>query len=172
MSSQALSSLLAVLCSNCSPVTGCKLGSVPTLWQTPLIRLAVMLRTSLCRMEGNPPLEQLSACSMENCWPQTQWEGRCCGRQPYRRHKASLKAPLCKANPCSEIGKAESQLDAPFSEQMVRVFCSLMDRFSFTSFAVLTSYCLWNFRALFLSLVWVAFTSGVYSSNWSRIKRT
>ena len=75
-----------------------------------------------------------------------------CGCQPYRKHRASLKAPLCRANPCSEMGRAESQLEAPFSEQIVRAFCSLVDRSSFRSFAVLASYCLWNFRALFLIL--------------------
>ena len=129
MSRQALSSLFAVLCSNFSPVMGCKFGSIPMPWQIPLIRLAVMLRISLCRIEGNPPLEQLSAYSMEKCWPQTQWEGICGGRQPYRRHKASLNAPLCSANPCSEIGRAESQLEAPFSEQKIRALYRLIGRF-------------------------------------------
>ena len=112
MSSRAPSSRLAVLCSNCSLVTGCRLGSIPTPWHTSLSRFAVMLRISLCRIEGKPPLEQLSACSMVKCWPQTQWEGRYDGRHPYRKHRASLKAPLCRANPCSEMGKAESQLEA------------------------------------------------------------
>ena len=48
-------------------------------------------------------------------------------------------------------------------------FFSLMGRFSFRLFAVLASYCLWNFRALFLNL---AFTSGAYTSDWSRNRRT
>ena len=39
---------------------------------------------------------------------------------PYRKQRASLKAPLCRANPCSEMGKAESQLEAPFSEHIER----------------------------------------------------
>ena len=111
MSSRAPSSRLAVLCSNCSPVTGCRLGSVPTPWHTSLSRFAVMLRISLCRIEGKPPLEQLSACSMVKCWPQTQWEGRYDSCHLYRKHRASLKAPLCRANSCSEMGKAESQLE-------------------------------------------------------------
>ena len=153
MSSRAPSSRLAVLCSNCSPVTGCRLGSFPTPWHTSLSRLAVMLRISLCRIEGKPPLEQLSACSMVKCWPQTQWEGRCDGRHPYRKHRASLKAPLCRANPCSEMGKAESQLEAPFSEQIVRAFCSLVGMLFSRSFAALASHCLWNFCALCLILV-------------------
>ena len=63
------------------------------------------------------------------------------------------------------MGRAESQLEAPFSEQMISAFFSLMGRFSFRSFAVLA---LWNFRALFLNLVWAAFTSGAYISDWSR----
>ena len=79
MSGLALSSLLAVLCSNCSLVTGCKLGSIPTQWQTSLRRSAVMLQISLCQMVRNPPLGQLNACSMVKCWSQTQWDGRCTG---------------------------------------------------------------------------------------------
>ena len=51
------------------------------------------------------------------------------------------------------MGRAESQLEAPFSEQIVRAFCSLVDRSSLRSFAVLASYCLWNFRALFSFLL-------------------
>lgn len=82
-----------------------------------------MLRISLWWIEGDPPLKQLSACSMVKCWPQTQWEGRYDGVQPYRKHRASLKAPSWKRNPCSEIGKAESQLEAPFSEKKIRTFC-------------------------------------------------
>ena len=137
----------------CSPVTSCRLGSIPTLWQTSLIRLAVMLRISLWQTEGNPPLGQLRACSVVKCWPQTQWEGRCDGRHRYLKHRASLKAPLCRANPCSVMGNAESQLEAPLTEHIVRSFCSLVGRVSFRSFAVLTSSCLWNLRALFLLLV-------------------
>ena len=100
----------------------------------------------------NLTFEQLSACSIEKFWPQTQWEGRYEGRQPYRKQRASLKAPLCRANPCSEMGKAESQLEAPFSEHIERTLCNVVGRFYFKSSAVLASCCLWNFRALFLVL--------------------
>ena len=119
---------------------------------TQLIRSAVMLRISLWRIEGKPPLAQLSACSMEKRCPQTQLEGRL----PTILSQAQgipKRSFMYSANPCSEMGSTESQLEAPFSEQMVRAFCSLVGRSSFRSVAVLASYCLWNFQALFLILV-------------------
>ena len=51
-------------------------------------------------------------------------------------------------------------------------FCSLFGRFSFSSFAVLVSYCREIFRAFFLILAWSAITSGVSASAWSRIRPT
>ena len=74
-----------------------------------------MSPTSLWRMDGNPPLGQLRACSIVNLFPQTQWDGRCCGFHPYLKHNASLKAPLWRVNTCSSMGSVESQLDEPFS---------------------------------------------------------
>ena len=41
-----------------------------------------------------------------------QCDGRFDGCQPYLRQSASLNAPLWRANPCSAIGRAVSQLDA------------------------------------------------------------
>jgi len=38
------------------------------------------------------------------------------GSQPYRRHRASRKAPLCKQKPWSVKGRAVTQLQEPFSE--------------------------------------------------------
>ena len=47
-----------------------------------------MSRISLCLIDGNPPREQLIACSTVSCLPQTQWEGRrgtdTVGRQAWR----------------------------------------------------------------------------------------
>jgi len=44
------------------------------------------------------------------------------------KHKASLKAALCKANPCSSMDKAESQEDAPFSLDKERVRCKFANK--------------------------------------------
>ena len=52
---------------------------------------------------------------MVRCFPHTQFAGKSGGCHPYLRHRASLKAPLCRAKPCSAMGRADSQLDAPFS---------------------------------------------------------
>ena len=82
-----------------------------------------MSGSSLCLIEGRPPQAQLRACSMVYCLPRTQFDGRCGGHHPYLRQRASLKAPLCSAKPCSAIGRDESQLDAPFSLEASRICC-------------------------------------------------
>ena len=82
-----------------------------------------MSRSSLCLIEGRPPQAQLRACSLVYCLPQTQFDGWCGGRHPYLRQRASLKAPLSNAKPCSAIGRDESQLDAPFSLEASRTHC-------------------------------------------------
>ena len=74
---------------------------------------------SLCLINRNPPWEQLIACSTVSCLPQTQWEGKCGGHQPYHRQRASLRAPLWRVNPCFMMGRVESQVDAPFSLEAV-----------------------------------------------------
>ena len=44
-----------------------------------------------------------------------QCDGKKGGSQPYRKQIASLKVLLCRAEPYLAIGRAFSQLDAPFS---------------------------------------------------------
>ena len=87
---------------------------------------AVRSRSSLCLIDGNPPQGQLKACSMVKCYPQTQLAGRSGGLHPYLRYRASLNAPLCRAKPCSAIGRAESQLEAPFSFEISNALCILV----------------------------------------------
>ena len=70
------SSVLAVLCWNCSPVSVWGSGFTATLQQTSARRLAVISLTSLCLSVGNPPCEQLKACSTVKCFPQAQLPGR------------------------------------------------------------------------------------------------
>ena len=50
-----------------------------------------------------------------NVTPQVQLELRLVMFHPYRRHKASLKAPLLKVNLCSSMGKVDNHEDTPFS---------------------------------------------------------
>ena len=80
-----------------------------------------MSRISLWRIDGNPPRGQFRACSTVNCLPQMQWEGRCAGCQPYRKHSASLKAPLWRANPCSSMGKVESNQPSRCASTRMRI---------------------------------------------------
>ena len=62
------------------------------------------------------PRGQLIACCTVNWLLQMQWEGKRGGRQPYLRQRASLNSPLWRAKPCSAIGRVDSQLEAPFSD--------------------------------------------------------
>ena len=50
--------------------------------------------------------------------------GRFVSCQLYRRERASLKAPLWSAKPCSSMGRAVSQEEAPFSLARVTTGCS------------------------------------------------
>ena len=57
--------------------------------------------------------------------PHTQFAGMNGGCHPFSRQE-SVSAPLCRAKPCVVIGRADNQLDAPFSLQASRVltWCS------------------------------------------------
>ena len=78
-----------------SPVIGCSVGSIQTSLQTSDNQLPTVSRTSLCRMEGKPPLGQDRECSTEKCVPQAQLVGVFRGIHPYLKARASLK-PLCE----------------------------------------------------------------------------
>ena len=64
MSAQAPSSTLTVLCWNCSPVSGCNVGSIEMLWHTSVSTSTVISLMRLCLRVGKPPVGQLKACSM------------------------------------------------------------------------------------------------------------
>ena len=83
--------------------------------QTSRRRPAVKSLSSLCRIDGYPPLGHDRACVTVKSLPQAQSVGRDCGCQPQHRQRPSRKAVLCKQNPCLFNGMAESQLDEPFS---------------------------------------------------------
>ena len=101
-----------------------------------------------------------------------QWEGKCVGRQPYRRHSASLKAPLCRANPCSLMGKVESQLEAPFSADTVKAFWRLLGSLSLSSEAAVASCCLRRVRVSFLALSCSALVSDEYVCDCCKMRAT
>ena len=84
---------------------------------------AVISLSSLCLIEGRPPRGQLKACSTVKGSLQTQLDGNKGGRQPYLRHKASLKAPSCKTKPCSDKGRAVNQLEEPISTDKLTDLC-------------------------------------------------
>ena len=57
------------------PFSGWSSGSVATLWHVSESKAAKKSRTSSWRIAMHPPLQQVSACSKENCWPQAQVVG-------------------------------------------------------------------------------------------------
>ena len=129
-----------------------------------------MSRISLWRIDGNPPRGQFRACSTVNFLPQMQWEGRCAGCQPYRKHSASLKAPLWRANPCSSMGKVESQLEAPFSADTVNALWRLLGSLSLSSEAAIASCCLRRVRIPFLALSCSVLVSDEYVCDCCRMR--
>ena len=131
-----------------------------------------MSRSSLCLIDGNPPLGQLSACSTVNFWLQTQCDGGFGGCQPYLRQSTSLKASLWRAKPCSVIGKVVSQLDAPFSAAASVALFICGGSLSLISLASLASCSLRSVRVLFFARCCVVLTWGEYDFDWFRMSST
>ena len=74
----------------------------------------------------------------------------------------ALKAPLWRVNPCSSMGKVESQLEAPFSAETVKAFWRLLGSLSLSSEAAVASCCLRRVRVSFLALSCSALVSDEY----------
>ena len=68
--SLAALSVMAEAPVSCSPVRGCREGSVHTLWHTSDSMLAMRSLTSLCPRIVKSPFGQDSSCSTENWAPQ------------------------------------------------------------------------------------------------------
>ena len=114
-------------------VTGWSSGSMVTSWHTSVRRVAVRFLISLCLIDGKPPFAQERACLTEKKKPQAHLVGSLSGVQPYRNARASWKAPLCSAKPCSERGRTVSHVDEPFSLAKLTALCRLAGRSSVRS---------------------------------------
>ena len=100
-SSLIFSSTFADLLSNTSPVIGCRFGSISTQGATSRRNVAVRALISLCLIITKPPLLQLKAWPTSLFLPHAHMLGIASGFHPYRRARASRKALLWRANPCS-----------------------------------------------------------------------
>ena len=127
MSSLASSSRLLVPWSKLSPLSGCRGGSMEVLGHTSLRSTSVRSRTLLWRQMVYPPLWQHRAWSTDIDSPQAQWVGRLLTCQPYLKHRASLKSPLCSRKSNSSRGMEVTQLDAPFSSAHSKSLCWLLE---------------------------------------------
>ena len=97
-SNWALSSMMAEQWDKDSPESGCRWGTVVTLWQTSVSSMAVMSLTSLGLTAGKPPVLQVRACSTLNGCPQLQWAGKFWSGQPYLRESLGCRWK----QPCAE----------------------------------------------------------------------
>ena len=113
-SKRAASSVFAAVFS-CSPVSGCSGGSVDTFGHTSVKKDATRSLTSLWRSVGYPPRRQISLWSAENASPHTHFGGVWGSGHPYLSARASRNAPLWRAKPWHDSGRAVSHSDAPFS---------------------------------------------------------
>ena len=94
---------------------GWRWGSTDTLCATRFNEIARMSRTSLWRIEGNPPNGHDRACATVRGFSHRQVLGSRDGVQPYRRHSPSRNSTFERAKPRREMGRHVSQLEAPFS---------------------------------------------------------
>ena len=90
-------------------------GSIATLGQTSVRYRASKSLTRLCRRDGMAPFEQLSAWLRLGASLHAQCKGSISSCHPYLTHNASLMACMWRQNPNSWMGRAVSQLEAPFS---------------------------------------------------------
>ena len=130
-----------------------------TSWHTSVRRVAVRSLISLCLIDGKPPLAQDRACSTEKVEPQAHLAGNLSGVQPYRSARASWKAPLCNAKPCSESGRTVSQVDEPFSLASFTDRCRPAGRSSVRSRAACELFSLFSFLTRALDSNCLAMTS-------------
>ena len=126
------------------------MGLMVTSWHTSVRRVAVRFLISLCLIDGKPPFAQERACSTEEEEPQAHLVGSLSGVQPYRNARASWKAPLCSAKPCSERGRTVSHVDEPFLLAKLTALCRLAGRSSVRSRTACEFFSLFSFltRAL------------------------
>ena len=155
---------------SCSPVRGCREGSVHTLWHTSDSMLAVRSLTSLCLWIVKPPFGQDSSCSTENWAPQAQWVGTPLSDHPYLSASASCSALLCNTNLCSLRGTVVSQLEAPFSCASSIALCRWVGAQDRMDCACLLSRSWHCCRASLLAFNWASMHDKGYSGHcfWMR----
>ena len=94
---------------------GWRWDSTDTLCATRFNELARISRTSLWRIEGNPPNGHDRACATVRGFSNRQVLGSRDGVQPYRRHSPSRNSAFKRPKPWREMGRHVRQLEAPFS---------------------------------------------------------
>ena len=112
-SNLASSDVFAALCSNCSPVSFCNVGSMQTSWQASLSILAVMFLSLLWWSVMNPPFLFVRASSMLKLFPYVHVLGVRDNGQPYLILTRSQNSCLLNMYPSSSIGRVDSHVEAP-----------------------------------------------------------
>ena len=113
-SNLASSDVFAALCSNCSRVSFCNVGSMRTSWHTSFSRLAVMFLSLLRWSVIKPSFLHVRACSMLKFFPHVHVDVRDNG-YPYLILARSQNSCLLSMYPSPSIGKVDGHIEAPCS---------------------------------------------------------
>ena len=106
--------LFAALCSNCSCVSFCNVGSMRTSWHTSFSRLAVIFLSLLRWSVIKPSFLHARACLMLKFFPHVHVGVRNNGH-PYLILTRSQNSCLLSMYPSPSIGKVDSHVEAPCS---------------------------------------------------------
>ena len=115
MSNLASSDVFAVLCSNCSPVNFCNVGSMQTSWHTSVSRLVVMFLSLLWRSVINPLFLNVRAWLMLKLFPHVHVFGVRDNSHPNLILTRYQNSCLLSIYLSSTIGKKDSCVEAPCS---------------------------------------------------------
>ena len=108
---------------------------------------------------------------MEKGVPHTHSTGISLGIPPYRRAKASQRAPLCREKPCSHIERELNHKEAPFSCTNSTAWLRSLDssgRKTYNSHGLEVIHFVLMYRTS--TFYWEAQTSNENSGDWSKRK--
>ena len=121
------------------------------------------------RLMGTLPVStsgMIQAWSSVNSLSQTQWDGRCGGRQPYwKQIKIIPKSTFAEGKYMLLYWKGGKQTWSTFSLEAVTAVWRSLGSLALSSLAVSDQYCIRKLWALFLILAWVVLISGVYERD-------
>ena len=141
------SDVLAAVCSNCSLVSFCYVGSMRTSWHTSFSRVTVMLLSLLWQSVMNSPFLHVRACSMLKLFPHKHVLGVRGNGRPHLILTRSQNSCLSSMYP-SSIGRVVSHVEVP---------CSVLISFSLHCWLVSLDFISISFCWLYSCLSYLIF---------------